>query len=215
MKPKILLSASLSPQPYIDMLIKAGADPVSIYCPDVDTAYDGLLLCGGPDVQPHLYGEEINGAEKMVPERDDAEIALIKAFIEAGKPIFGVCRGAQILNVYFGGTLHQDLANAAVHTPFVSEVYIPHPCTAIAGSVAEQLYGKEFIINSHHHQAVKDLGEGLRITATHGDVVEAFEHESLPVSAVQFHPERMIGSDTVSGLPIIGHFVQQCIDHMK
>lgn len=215
MKPRILLSASLSPQPYIDSIKASGGEPVAIYCPEVCTDYEGLLLCGGPDVQPHLYGEEINGSVGMVPQRDQAEIALIKAFIEAGKPIFGVCRGAQILNVYFGGTLHQDLANAAVHTPFVSEVYIPHPCTAVAGSVAQQLYGKEFMVNSHHHQAVKDLGKGLRVTAMHEDVVEAFEHESLPVSGVQFHPERMNGSDTVSGLPIIGYFVQQCIDHMK
>ena len=211
MRPKILLSASLKPQPYIDILKAAGADPVSIYCPEVDTNYDGLLLCGGPDVDPKYYGEEIAGAEGMVPERDCAEWALIKAFLEAGKPIFGVCRGAQILNVYFGGSLHQHLSNAEIHTPFVPEVYIPHPVHAEPGSILEGLYGSDFTINSHHHQAVKALGKGLKITACCDDVVEGFEHETLPVFAVQFHPERMIKEDTVNGLPIFQYFVRQCM----
>ena len=211
MKPRILLSASLKPQPYIDILKAAGAEPVSIYCPEVDTDYDGLLLCGGPDVDPKYYGEEMNGSEGIVAERDIAEMALIKAFIEAGKPIFGVCRGSQILNVYFGGSLHQHLSNAEIHTPFVPEVYIPHPVHAEPGGVLHSLYGSDFTINSHHHQAVKALGQGLRITAWSDDVVEAFEHTSLPIWAVQFHPERMITAETVPGLPIFQHFVRQCM----
>ena len=210
MKPRILLSASKLPQPYIRILEAAGADVTSIYCPQVDTDYDGLVLCGGPDIDPSYYGEEMNGSEGIVAQRDTAEWALIKAFLEAGKPIFGVCRGAQILNVYFGGSLHQHLSNAVVHTPFVPEVYIPHKATALPGSMLANLYGTEFTINSHHHQAVKAVGKGLKITAWCDDVVEAFEHETLPVYAVQFHPERMITEETVSGLPIFQHFVRQC-----
>lgn len=210
MAPRILLSASLQPKPYVDMVIAAGGQPTAIYCPDLDTEYDGLIVCGGPDVDPALYGEEVNGAVDMVPRRDQAEMALIEGFVKAGKPILGVCRGEQILNVYFGGTLHQHLVGAEIHTPGVPEVYIPHSVHAEQGSILHALYGSNFSINSHHHQAVKDLGTGLRITARCGQVVEAFEHTSLPVWAVQFHPERMTGPDTVSGLPLFQYFVRQC-----
>lgn len=210
MAPRILLSASLKPQPYIDMVIAAGGEPSSIYCPDLDTSYDGLIVCGGPDVDPALYREEVNGSVGIVPQRDQAEMALIEGYVKAGKPILGVCRGAQILNVYFGGTLHQHLSNAEIHTPGVPEVYIPHSAHAEQGSVLHALYGSDFSINSHHHQAVKDLGSGLWITAWCDQVVEAFQHTSLPIWAVQFHPERMTGPDTVSGLPLFQFFVRQC-----
>ena len=91
-----------------------------------------------------------------------------------------------------------------------SEVYIPHSAHAEQGSVLHALYGSNFSINSHHHQAVKDLGSGLWITAWCDQVVEAFQHTSLPIWAVQFHPERMTGPDTVSGLPLFQFFVRQC-----
>jgi putative glutamine amidotransferase len=211
MAPRILLSASLKPQPYIDMVIAAGGEPSSIYCPDLDTSYDGLIVCGGPDVDPALYREEVNGSVGIVPQRDQAEMALIEGYVKAGKPILGVCRGAQILNVYFGGTLHQHLSNAEIHTPGVPEVYIPHSAHAEQGSVLHALYGSDFSINSHHHQAVKDLAPGLEVMGKSSDgIVEALRKpDERFLWAVQWHPER-IWDIEASSAKLFQAFLEAC-----
>ena len=214
-KPKILLSGTNTPDPYVEAIEKAGGIPDYRYCPAYSDEYDGLLLTGGADIEPSRYGQPVNGAVDMNAARDEAEWKLIDAFLQAGKPIFGICRGCQLLNVYFGGTLHQDIETKARHRLSPKLPYLIHGVVA-DDPLLESFYGKAFVINSCHHQAVDRLGEGLRITAIcpEDDIVEAFTHESLPVFAVQWHPEKLTGSflrpDAVDGKPIFDHFISLC-----
>lgn len=187
-----------------------------MYCPSVSTEYDGLIVCGGVDVHPSRYGEEVNGSVNMDEARDAAELALVEAFLEAGKPIFGVCRGHQLLNVYFGGTLVQHLPNAVEHSTVLAGKDVVHNVISEKGSIAERLYGECFSVNSWHHQAILKPGAGLRITqrSAKDAVIEGFAHESLPVLGVQWHPERMCCSrkrtDTVDGSTIFEYFIRMC-----
>jgi len=214
MKPKILVSASANFSVYSALVNDAGGIAEASYLPKIDTSFDGLLLCGGNDSHPKFYGEEIDGSVDIDLERDEVELALTDAFVKAGKPIFGICRGCQLLNIYFGGTIIQDLPNATCHRT-TKEHRIIHNVTAQKGSIAEKIYGKEFPVNSYHHQAIKKLGDGLEIIMTCEDgVVEGVIHKTLPVLAVQWHPERMrpnvLPEGVVDGLKIFEYFIKLC-----
>ena len=210
-KVKILLSSGdIKPLSYIAALAGVGAEGIHAWPVEYSDDMDGLLLCGGADVDPKYYNEEINGSVGINAERDAAEFELVKAFIDAGKPIMGVCRGHQFLNVYFGGSLYQNIEEAELHKGGKA-----HLVTATPDSVLSSLYGETFSVNSTHHQAVKVLGKGLRATATwNGKYIEATEHTTLPVITVQWHPERMCfeykREDTVDGAAIIEYFVEMC-----
>ena len=217
-KPKILLSFGM-PTPlshyhlYVDAIEKSGGIAELRLYPEAEPEkYDGLLLCGGMDIHPSRYGEEVNGSVDMEEARDAAEFPLAKAFIEAGKPVFGICRGFQLLNIYFGGSLIQHIETADDHRIPGSEAV--HLVTAEDGFFADT-YGKEFPVNSYHHQAVGKLGEGLKVTLRAKDgIIEGFDHESLPVFGVQFHPERMCYSwdkpETVTSTPMFERFLNMC-----
>ena len=217
---RILLSTGVSADNYIAAVGNCGGIAVAKYLPEVDTSFDGLILCGGTDIHPSWYGEEINGSVDIDDARDQAEFALAKAYVEAGKPVLGICRGCQLLNVFFGGSLIQNLDTAQKHVRSAEGDSV-HAVRADHGSIAASLYGDAFCVNSSHHQAVKKLGNGLRITMTTEDdrVVEGFEHESLPVFAVQWHPERMSFAhrreDTVDGAAIFEFFMQLCSDNRR
>ena len=178
---------------------------------------DGLLLTGGKDVDPKLYGQDLKYDFVIMDEkRDEQEMALIKEFVKRKKPIFGICRGVQVLNVYFGGTLYQDIPDqlGGEHSKGVN-----HPLKIKKDSILGNMFGESLVINSYHHQALDKLGEGLTATAwsdSNGhEIVEAVEHDSLPVWAVQWHPERMTGPVTnpencVDSIPMFEYFVNQC-----
>ena len=213
--PKLLLSSAVKNQNYVDAVEKLGGIAVAQYLPEYDSTCDGLILCGGSDISPGYYGEEINGSVNIDDARDKAEMELIRKFVEAGKPILGICRGCQILNVYFGGSLYQHIDNAREHASNADYDLI-HLATAVRGSLLHRLYGEAFVVNSYHHQAVKKLGDGFQITMTSGpeQIVEAIEHETLSIFAVQWHPERMCFAkkreDTVDGSEIFRHFLSTC-----
>ena len=213
MKPRILLSGKSKLSNYSDAVNYAGGIATAKYLPEIDTSYDGLILCGGNDSDPKYYGEEINGSVNIDYKRDEVEFALADAFIKAGKAVMGICRGHQLLNIYFGGSLYQDLKNAKEHSSFADYDLI-HTVTAKKESIAEQLYGNTFTVNSFHHQAIKKLGENLTPTIFSGDIIEGFEHKTLKVFGVQWHPERMCCSnkrdDTVDGAEIFKYFIQLC-----
>ena len=146
----------------------------------------GLLLPGGGDIHPRHYGQPCRGARGIDEVRDAAELALTATFAAVGKPILGICRGLQLLNVYFGGTLHQDIMGHAqqngvdrVHSAYTDDALL---CL---------LYGGRCLVNSAHHQSIDCLGAGLRaIEWADDDTIEAVRHETLPIFAVQWHPER-------------------------
>ena len=213
-KMRILLSGNTKLPYYIDAVTAAGAVAVAGYLPEVDTSYDGLILCGGNDVDPKYYGEPVDGSVNIDLPRDETEFALLDAYVKAGKPVLGICRGHQLINIYFGGSLYQDIPEADLHTCRL-DYYCTHSVTTVKGSLLEKLYGTEFTVNSSHHQALKELGEGLVGTAFwNGQYHEAFEHASLPIIGVQWHPERMCCSqkreDTVDGLKIFKAFLDLC-----
>lgn len=216
MKPKILLAANLNKETYIEAVEKNGGVATAVYCPKIDLSYDGLILCGGCDTGPKYYGEEIDGAVNIDLERDETEIAVAKAYIKAGKPVMGICRGHQLINIILGGTLHQHIPNYLEHQPQTTEQKIFHGAKSEIGSLVEKFYGKEFAVNSYHHQAVKELGNGLKATAMSEDntVIEAFEHEALPIFGFQWHPERMCDPETneayADGNLIFKYFIKLC-----
>ena len=215
MNPKILLSYGSSCDNYVEAVLRCGGIPTAKYLPEPDTNYDGLILSGGGDIEPSYFGEEMDGSRNIDPDRDRCEFALVKAYIELGKPVLGICRGHQVLNVYFGGSLYQDLSNAGNHSSFASHDLV-HPVCAAEGSVLESLFGSQFVTNSAHHQAIKELGKGLKATlwSCHDGAVEGIEHESLPIIGVQWHPERMCFGkrrvDTADGAAIFRYFMDLC-----
>ena len=210
-KPKILMSGKLNLPRYAAAIDGAGGIAVAQYMPVIDDDYDGLVLCGGNDIDPAFFGEPINGSVDVDRKLDEWEFSLMKSFLEADKPILGICRGCQLINVYFDGTLCQHLPNAADHKSNADQDLI-HPVQALKGSLAEKLYGTEFVVNSVHHQAIQRLGTGLKATMFAESVIEGIEHESLPVLGVQWHPERIcgLGKETVDGSLIFAYFVKMC-----
>lgn len=165
---------------------------------DYAAALDGLLMHGGIDVSPASYGEEPLRPEwSGDPMRDKYEIALVRAFEAAGKPVFGICRGLQLINVAHGGTLYQDITTqkpgALVHRDADSYDLNFHHVEIVAGSRLEGLlHERRHKINSVHHQGIKDLAPGFAVEALSPDdgVVEAIRHNGEAwVAAVQWHPE--------------------------
>jgi len=195
---------------YERALVTAGANVRYAATDTAPSACHGLLLPGGGDLHPRHYHAEIINCQGLDEERDALELFLTAQFMAAGKPILGICRGMQILNVALGGTLHQHIEGHSAGEQ--GDRF--HPIYTAADSVLAQLYGQHFTVNSAHHQAVERLGDGLRAVQWAGEVIEAAEHVSAPVWAVQWHPERLFEGgrvrDTVDGGALIGFFVAQC-----
>ncbi|MBG9988742.1 gamma-glutamyl-gamma-aminobutyrate hydrolase family protein [Aerococcaceae bacterium DSM 111176] len=190
-----------SPRHYTLAVERAGGIPVLLPLTETNQAeayikmVDGLLLTGGQDISPHLYGEEPRAViGEVSPQRDSAEIALIEAAIKHNKPILGVCRGMQLLNVHFGGTLYQDLSENPDVTVQHVQKSLPtistHSIETKENSRLYKAFGKNTLINSFHHQAIRDLGKNLTVTAYSKDkLIEGFESEEHNIVAVQWHPE--------------------------
>ncbi|MBC6315990.1 gamma-glutamyl-gamma-aminobutyrate hydrolase family protein [Listeria grandensis] len=193
---------------YVSVIAKSGAAPFVI--PVTDTGLvttfvnqmDGLILSGGQDVSPALYGA-LPQAKLGVTSiaRDIFELALLKETLAQKKPILAICRGAQLLNIAFGGTLHQDtsyIRNANLeHMQRDQATRATHSIQIEKNSQLYSILGSTAQVNSFHHQAVDILGAGLKITATAPDgVVEAIEKPGVPfVIGVQWHPELIAEND--------------------
>ncbi len=150
-------------------------------------ACDALLLPGGGDIDPCRYGQRVIGATDVDPARDDCEFALFRRFAERGRPILGICRGMQLINVALGGTLCRHIDG---HSRVDGADRRHTVCTDDPRLLA--LYGERFCVNSAHHQCVDRLGVGLRASAWAEDgVVEALRHRTQPIFATQWHPERL------------------------
>jgi putative glutamine amidotransferase len=179
------------------------AMPELVNAREVAPRLDGLLLTGTPsNLDPRRYGEIIDDAPgPFDPGRDEMTAQLIEAMLEIGKPVFGICRGFQELNVAFGGTLRRDMAEngdlIAHHAPddrsFLEYFDHIHPVSLVEGGVLKRAYGRDDLdVVSVHYQGVDKLGAGLKVEAKAPDgVIEAISAEvnGAPVLAVQWHPE--------------------------
>lgn len=154
--------------------------------------YDGLVLPGGGDITPELFGAVNQGSRDIDTRLDRLQLEALDAFLEAGKPVLGICKGLQVINVYFGGTIIQDLPEHSRLVHAYDNGDKIHVTKAAKGTFPEQLYGKTPVVNSAHHQGVHVVGDGLLVAQYSRDfVVEALYHEKLAVIGVQWHPERM------------------------
>ena len=183
-----------------ECVIAAGGIPVflplSLDPEEFIPRLDGILMSGGADIDPRQYGAEpAPELESIEPIRDEFELKLLKKAYESELPIAGICRGLQILNVYAGGTLFQDIPTHSVRDqPPLSRV---HKVTFGDGSILAELYGRSMEVNSLHHQSIAKLGDGFIATGIADDQgVEAIEHCELPILAVQWHPEMLITRDS-------------------
>lgn len=187
---KIFLGWITQPfQNYVAALTALGA---AVERDDPDDC-DALLLPGGADLHPRLYGQDIDGARDIDEARDKYELALFRRFYDAKLPVFGICRGLQLINVALGGTLRQHIDG---HSQVAKGVDSTH-AVRTDDAMLRALYGERFTVNSAHHQAVGQPGAGLRAVAWADDgTVEAMRHASLPVFAVQWHPERLKNTES-------------------
>ena len=179
---------------YLDLLVRAGTDPVLVTpgtSRDLLDRLDGLLVPGGPDLAPAAYGQAA-AAElgPTSPELDELELATVAAARDRDLPILGICRGHQVVNVALGGTLHQHVD----HPQWGEDPSTPvHEVDIRAGTHLAELLGAGTLpVNSGHHQAVDRVAGSLRVAArSHDGLVEALEAPGLRILTVQWHPEEM------------------------
>jgi putative glutamine amidotransferase len=169
---------------------------------DVLDVVDGVMVAGGGDVDPSSYGAAPAGSKETDPLADASELALLRAARERGTPTLAICRGMQLVNVAYGGTLVQHLGDPATLHPVPDDpeavLAARHDVTIEPGSrLAEALGAGRRLVNTIHHQAIEHLGEGLRVTATADDgLIEAVEPEDgWDLLAVQWHPEKLERQD--------------------
>lgn len=214
MKPRIGVTSSPSlhedrflealDRAYVSAVIRAGGLPFVLPVLDPDevdavvACVDGILFAGGGDVDPARYGAVASKAAKGIdPDRDAYELALARAGAEAGLPMLGICRGNQVLNVAFGGTLVQHLPEVTEQQHCLRERWAEavHTVEILAGSRLRTAAGRDVVgVNSLHHQAVSEVGSGLRAVAWAEDAtVEAVEGTGTHrILGVQWHPETLV-----------------------
>lgn len=191
---------------YIESIIKAGACPFVMavnrdekVIESMVYKMDGILMTGGVDINPIYFNEEPHQKMGVInDDRDFFDLAVVKYAFEMNKPILGICRGEQVINVFLGGTLYQDInsqvTNAIKHNQDETRNdTVTHKINIEKSSMLHSIIGESSVfVNSFHHQSVKDLGKGLKVSATASDgVIEAFEYEGSDrfLLGIQWHPE--------------------------
>ena len=208
--------AFISPASYVRAVQRAGGRPI-LLVPDPEDAeepigvldlVDALILTGGAgDVNPAFYGQERHPETGPIQEERDAyELALARAAVEREVPILGICRGMEVLNVVYGGSIEQHLPEVLGHEEHrhTPGTYADHEVRLVPGSLAARAAGYESTpVKSHHHQGIKEVGRGLDVSgwATEDDAVEALEDPSASfVLGVLWHPEEDEKSQLIKAL---------------
>lgn len=232
MKPVILITGSLSdatdPMKSMHRLVslyafcvtRSGGIPIHACggnAADYVQLADAVLFSGGVDVEPSLYGESVlSDTVSCDPARDTEELALFRAFYNAQKPIFGICRGIQMINAALGGTLWQDipsqLPDACPHANNAT-----HTVDIVNGTILSSCFSANSLtVNSYHHQAIKDLGKGLIVNAVSQDgIVEGVESGNGQILALQWHPERITLPDMVETRTDMAPFFTEMINRTE
>lgn len=217
------VSVYLLDKAYSRSISAAGGVPITPLGPCMEESYcemaDGLLLTGGSNVHSGRYHSPFfdeESASSVSYDRDNIEFDLFRAFFKTERPVMGIGRGQQLINVALGGTLIQNLSKLRNAEHADGRL---HSTRTEPGSILEKLYGSEFQVNSFHQQAVDKLGSGLRITARAADgVPEALEHDGKSVFSAQFHPELMSGEgsgETPKMHTLFEHFIGKCREGRK
>ena len=194
---------------YENALRRLGAScTTSLHVPEI-SSYDALLLPGGGDIDPILFGQLNCGSRFFDPVLDRLQLSVLKAFVSEKKPVLGICRGMQLINIFFGGDIHQDLPSAGRHQYTNGDQY--HETFALPDTVLYRLYGERFVVNSAHHQGVDLKAPSLSYIQYCDDgVVEGLCHRYLPIVGVQWHPERLSDkekSEAVNGSLLLDAFL--------
>ena len=216
-------------QDYVEAVLRAGAIPFIIpFNEDLEATremvekVDGIILSGGHDVNPYYYGEDpMLKIGELFPERDVFDMELYKTAIELKKPIFGICRGYQIINVINGGTLYQDLSYADFvkikHDQVDNPTQATHFVELEEGTFLKNILGEKYKVNSFHHQILKDVAPEFKVVAKSSDgVIESIEKitEDSFVIGVQWHPE-MLSASNEKSQEIFNEFVKKVIECKK
>lgn len=220
---------------YVNSVRMAGGVPLVIPVTTDDaqidavlSAVDGLIMTGGEDFDPlKWFGEEpVRGLGEVVPERDEYDVKLVRAAVAKGIPVLGICRGEQLLAVAFGGTLWQDIPSQ-VPSSYVKHRQGPttgtvgtHSIRIEQGSLLGQVLGKQqAVVNSFHHQAIKDVPQGMKVVAVATDgIIEGVERSGkltgypdggAMILGVQFHPEVITNAGNPEFLPLFQALVKE------
>lgn len=181
--------------------------------------FDGFLFTGGIDVSPSFYGEEAHqklGATDS--SLDQCQIPFLQKILKTRKPVLGICRGNQVLNVACGGTLYQDISEipntCLKHFQETKPGDTSHHVSICSDSILSKLYGSNIMVNSYHHQAVKDCGRNVIPIAYSSDgVVEAIQLKDYPYGlGIQWHPELMFAVGDDSMRPLFESFIEACTE---
>lgn len=183
---------------YVEIIKYLGAEPVVSLHPESVYSFDGLVLPGGGDICPSYFDQPVIDTRKADPDLDRAQFHILYQFLHTHKPILGICKGMQLINVFFGGDLNQHVESENLHQWNGEDQW--HETIATRKSILEKLYGSYFKVNSAHHQSIDTAGQDLEIIQASTDgVPEAIQHDHLPILGVQWHPERMCLSHKKSG----------------
>ncbi|KAJ9633514.1 uncharacterized protein PV06_06186 [Exophiala oligosperma] len=207
-KPTVAITVGYmtDPRPYALAVAMAGGVPLVVFPGQKDitlgSEVDSVVLAGGASVHPGRYGQEFDPSiKRSVDEaRDRLEFSVLEIARRRNLPVLGICRGLQVINVFFGGTLHQNLAGAKMciagaHRPDEARNHLAHTVTPTEGRLKAVLGAHPIRVNSIHRQGVAILGDGLHITARADDgVVEGVETGDGQIVAVQWHPEELVGT---------------------
>ncbi len=210
MKKAAIIGSPTLHKNYQAALEKAGCDavifPDSSYVEKHPEAFDGLLLPGGGDVFSSLTGY----TDTRAALSDDLRLTLeqldaLDLFYKMNKPVFGICKGMQLINLYFHGTI-KEVSNRKLHQHPKKDIF--HPADNLPGNFLHALFGSHMLVNSCHHQRVDLSGQNLHAIQTASDgTIEALSHLSDPVFGTQWHPERMPETSGQNALLLFRYFV--------